>query len=105
MNSKSDIINKYLSENIVNIIKEKVFLISSIVFSMRLINFIPYPTKLYLLNIKPALILTILCHFIYYNNSNFYFHFMVLYIYFAKAKIGTITLFNYFGLLLFDNIL
>lgn len=49
---KSDIINKYFLEKIINIAIEKTLLVSNMVFYIELINLPQYLLKLHLINIK-----------------------------------------------------
>lgn len=60
---------------------------------------------LHLSNIKLIGILIILCKLANQNNSNYIPLMITLYLYFAGAKVDAITFLNYFGLLVFYNVL
>lgn len=100
-----EIINKYFLKDIVNIEKEKALLVSNIVFFVRFINFIQYPSKFYFLSIKHVVVLVTLYCSIYCNNGNYFIFLITLYMCFARAKVDTIILFNHLSLLYFYNIL
>ena len=71
MDLKLDVMNKHLLEDIIDTAKQKTLLVSSMIFSVGPTNFIQYPSKLYLVNMKLITVLKILYYSAYYQNTKY----------------------------------
>lgn len=88
---------------IVTIVKESALLLTSLVLSIEHLSKLTMTSHLAL--IKLLAILVILYKSIDWNKSNYFPFLVVIYLYLAKAKVDTITLFKYLGLLVLHNVL
>lgn len=98
-------INKYFLKDTVEVIIEKVPLISSMVFGVDLIGQLNNIPKLYIISIKIIAVLVILYCFTYQNNSNYLCLMIAFYLYLASAKVNAITFLNHLSLLISYNVL
>lgn len=104
INEKTSIgtVNKGPINKVVETVKSKAFMISSIVFDMG-----PSSCNLpsHLVTMKLIAILIILYLSAHRKNSNYILFFIGLYFYFTDAKTDAITFFNYFDLSVLYDIL
>lgn len=104
MDLKQDI-NKHLFKNIIKVATKKALLISSIILEVSFISQFNDTPKLYIISIKIIIMLVIFCYSTHQNNNNYPPFIIAFYLYLASTKVDTIIFLNYFGLLVFYNIL
>ena len=90
-------------DTIVNQAKETAPLLISLVLSVGPTS--RSPLTFHLVSIKLVTILVILCRSAYRNNSNYVPLLVAMYLYFADARVNSITFLNHFGILVLYNVL